>query len=121
PVAGSFVLAPDEGRLGGHGRGLHGVLITWPIEAGRASDSCRNLEVGGGAETCTWGVPKTLSADPSASSLRGLPSGARAPDAPAPRGRDGRRLRAGHLPDRLGDASLAISARVGGLGGREVP
>jgi hypothetical protein len=74
--AASFVLSVDDGRLEGHGRGLHGVLVTWPTDNGRASDSCRNLDVGGGVETCTWGVPKTLSADPSASALRWLPAGA---------------------------------------------
>src|ERR1700678_3760229 len=72
----SFVLSVDDGRLEGHRRGLHGVLVTWPTDNGRASDSCRNLDVGGGVETCTWGVPKTLSADPSASALRWLPAGA---------------------------------------------
>jgi len=50
--------------------------VTWPTDAERASDSCRNLDVGGGVETCTWGVPKTLSADPSQSALRWLPAGA---------------------------------------------
>jgi hypothetical protein len=74
--ASSFVLSLDEGRLEGHGRALHGVLVTWPTDDGRASDSCRNVDVGGGVETCRWGVPKTLSADPSASALRWLPAGA---------------------------------------------
>ena len=36
----------------------------------------------GGVETCTWGVPKTLSADPAQSSLRWEPAGAQVvPDA----------------------------------------
>jgi hypothetical protein len=72
----SFTLALDEGRLEARGHGLHGVVVTWPIDAGRASDACRDLKAEGGVETCTWGVPKTLPADPSASSLRWLPAGA---------------------------------------------
>ena len=72
----SFLLALDEGRLVASGHGLHGVLITWPADPGRASDACRDLKVEGGVETCTWGVPKTLPADPSALSLRWLPAGA---------------------------------------------
>src|SRR5580700_2338475 len=74
--ASSFVMAVDEGRLEAHGRGMRGLLVTWPTDTGRASDSCRNIEVGGGVETCAWGVPKTLPADPSASALRWLPAGA---------------------------------------------
>jgi hypothetical protein len=78
----SFTLFLDEGRLEGRGRGLHGMLITWPTEAARASDSCRDLTGTGGPDACAWGVPKTLSADPSASALRWLPAGAQvAPDA----------------------------------------
>ncbi len=72
----SFTLALDEGRLEARGHGLHGVLITWPAETGRASDTCRDLKAEGGVETCTWGVPKTLPADPSATPLRWLPAGA---------------------------------------------
>ncbi len=74
--ASSFALSLDDGRLEGHGHGLHGVLVTWPTDTGRMSDTCRDLSVVGGGETCTWGVPKTLSADPSASPLRWLPAGA---------------------------------------------
>ena len=78
----SFVLYLDEGRLEGRGRGLRGVLVTWPTDTERASDTCRDLNTGGGAQTCAWGVPKKLSADPSASQLRWLPAGAQvAPDA----------------------------------------
>jgi hypothetical protein len=72
----SFVLSLDEGRLEGHGRGLRGLLVTWPTEVGRASDTCREPNGVGGAEACAWGVPKKLSADPSASLLRWLPAGA---------------------------------------------
>jgi hypothetical protein len=73
----SVVLALDEGRLEARGHGLRGVLVTWPIEGGRASDSCRgDLGAAVGVEACTWGVPKNLSADPSASQLRWLPAGA---------------------------------------------
>jgi hypothetical protein len=72
----SITLALDEGRLEARGHGLHGVLLTWPVETGRASDSCRDLKVEGGTETCAWGVPKTLPADPSGSPLRWLPAGA---------------------------------------------
>ncbi len=72
----SFTLALDEGRLEARGHGLHGVLITWPVDTGRASDTCRDLKAEGGVETCAWGVPKTLPADPSATALRWLPAGA---------------------------------------------
>ena len=74
--ASSFLLALDEGRLVASGHGLHGVLVTWPAESGRASDPCSDLKVEGGSETCTWGVPKTLSADPAVNSLKWLPAGA---------------------------------------------
>ncbi len=72
----SFTLALDEGRLEGSGHGLHGVLITWPTDTGPASDACRDLKAANGVETCTWGVPKTLPADPTASTLHWLPAGA---------------------------------------------
>lgn len=72
----SFTLALDGGRLEARGHGLHGVLVTWPVDTGRASDTCRDLKAEGGVETCGWGVPKTLPADPSASVLRWLPAGA---------------------------------------------
>jgi hypothetical protein len=72
----SFTLALDEGRLEARGHGLHGVLVTWPAETGRASDTCRDLKAEGGVETCAWGVPKSLPGDPSASPLRWLPAGA---------------------------------------------
>ena len=72
----SFTLAVDEGRLEGVGHGLHGVVITWPTDTGQASDTCRDLKAASGVETCTWGVPKSLSADPSASALHWLPAGA---------------------------------------------
>ncbi len=72
----SATLALDEGRLEARGHGLHGVLVTWPTETGRASDTCRDLKAEGGVETCAWGVPKTLPADPSVSPLRWLPAGA---------------------------------------------
>ena len=73
----SFTLALDEGRLEARGHGLHGVLVTWPVDTGRASDACRDLKAEGGVETCAWGVPKTLSADPTrAAPLRWLPAGA---------------------------------------------
>ncbi len=71
----SFTLAIDEGRLEAQGSRLHGVVVTWPSDTGRASDSCRDLKVDGGVETCAWGVPKTLSVDPTASALRWLPAG----------------------------------------------
>jgi hypothetical protein len=78
----SFTLALDEGRLEARGHRLHGVLVTWATESGRASDSCRDLKVEAGVEICTWGVPRTLKADPSATTLRWLPAGAQiAPDA----------------------------------------
>jgi len=77
--AGSFKLALDEGRLEGRGRGLRGVLVSWPTEGGgRAADRCEDPKTDAGKETCAWGVPKTLSADPSTSSLQWMPSGARA-------------------------------------------
>ncbi len=72
----SVTLALDEGRLEARGHGLHGVLVTWPNDTGRISDACRDLKVEAGVETCAWGVPKTLPADPSASPLRWLPAGA---------------------------------------------
>jgi hypothetical protein len=72
----SFTLAIDGGRLEARGHGLHGVLVTWPVETGRASDTCRDLKAEGGVETCAWGVPRTLPADPTASPLRWLPAGA---------------------------------------------
>jgi len=78
----SFALFLDEGRLEGRGRGLRRVIVTWPTESGRASDSCRDVSTAGGTETCAWRVPKTLTADPSASRLRWMPAGAQvAPDA----------------------------------------
>lgn len=74
----SFVLAVDEGRLEGRGHGLRGVTVTWPIEGGgRAGDTCGDPKFNP-TETCTWGVPKTLPADPSASPLQLLPRGAQA-------------------------------------------
>ena len=89
----SFItLALDEGRLEARGHGLHGVLVTWPVDAGRASDTCRDLKADGGVETCTWGVPKTLPADPSASALCGGSPPARSSDptrrSTTPTGRD---------------------------------
>ncbi len=72
----SFTLALDEGRLEARGHGLHGVLVTWPVDTGRASDTCRDLKAEGGVETCAWGVPRTLPGDPSSTSLRWLPAGA---------------------------------------------
>jgi hypothetical protein len=74
--ASSFTLALDEGRLEAKGRGLRGALVTWPVDLSRASDSCRDPRAEGQVETCTWGVPKTLSADPADSALRWLPAGA---------------------------------------------
>jgi hypothetical protein len=53
----SITLAIDEGRLEARGNRLHGVLVTWPAEAGRASDACRDLKTEGGVETCAWGIP----------------------------------------------------------------
>src|SRR5258706_26844 len=50
--------------------------IQAPVGARRGSDPCRDLKAEGGVETCTWGVPRTLPADPSAPSLRWLPAGA---------------------------------------------
>jgi len=74
----SFTLAVDEGRLEGKGHGLRGVTVTWPTEGGeRAADTC-GAPKAAPTETCTWGVPKTLPADPSASSLQWLPRGAHA-------------------------------------------
>jgi hypothetical protein len=71
----SITLAIDEGRLEAHGSHLRGVLVTWPADTGRASDACRDLKADGGVDTCTWGIPKTLSIDPSTSALRWLPAG----------------------------------------------
>jgi hypothetical protein len=80
--ASSFTLALDEGRLEGTGHGLQGVLVAWPTETGQASDACRDVKTVNGVQTCTWGVPKTLSADPSATLLHWLPAGAQnEPDA----------------------------------------
>jgi hypothetical protein len=74
--ASAIVLAVDEGRLEARGRGLQGVLLTWPLDTGRASEACHDLKAEAGVETCTWGVPKTLPGDPGASPLRWLPAGA---------------------------------------------
>jgi hypothetical protein len=77
--AGSFTLALDEGRLEARGRGLRGVLVTWPVSGGgRSADACGDPKTAAGTESCAWGVPKTLSADPTASALRWLPAGAQA-------------------------------------------
>jgi len=81
--ADSFVLALDEGRLEGRGRGMRGVLVSWPTPSGeRATDACTDPKPSGAGEGCTWAVPKSLPADPSATALHWLPAGARIePDA----------------------------------------
>jgi hypothetical protein len=119
----SFVLAVDEGRLEARGRALHGVLVTWPVDTGRASEACRDLKTDAGVDTCTWGVPKTLSGDPSASALRWLPAGAQlGPDTTIydaegkPAAPEGFAITPGRIEvtDLLpSDASLDVSSGVG--------
>src|ERR1700677_598288 len=46
----SILLAVDEGRLEARGRGLHGVLLTWPLDTGRASEACHDLKIDAGVE-----------------------------------------------------------------------
>jgi hypothetical protein len=73
---GSFVLALDEGRLEGRGRGLSGSLVVWPVQGGGlAADRCNDPRLEGRAETCTWAVPKSLSADPASGLLQWRPAG----------------------------------------------
>jgi hypothetical protein len=72
----SFTLAIDEGRLKGRGRALVGTLVSWPTDQGLAADACRDVTSDRGVDNCVWGVPKTVSADPSASDLRWWPAGA---------------------------------------------
>ncbi len=75
--AGSFVLAGDEGRLRGRGRGLAGVIVSSPTAQGLEVDTCTDAKPDAGSETCSWAVPKGISADPSANDLRWWPAGAR--------------------------------------------
>lgn len=79
---GSVVLSLDDGRLQARGRGLRGALVTFPTAKDVGFDTCSDPKVDGGNDVCTWAIPKSLSADPSASNLRWLPAGAlAAPDA----------------------------------------
>jgi hypothetical protein len=72
----SFVLTLDEGRLQGKGRGLAGSLVVWPVQgSGLAADRCNDPRIEGGVETCTWAVPKSLSADPASGLLQWRPAG----------------------------------------------
>lgn len=76
----SFVLRPDEGRLEGRGRGLRGMVVTFPSANGRGGNACHDPKRDGASEVCTWAVPTTT--DGITSSLRWLPAGALAtPDA----------------------------------------
>jgi hypothetical protein len=123
PDVGSFTLALDEGRLEGKGHGLRGVIVTWPTEGGaRAGDVCSEPK-GTGTETCTWSVPKSLPADPTASPLQLLPAGATNSEDAVLFDSDGRRaspltfaLLPGHveivniLPS---DASVDVSSGLG--------
>ncbi|WP_394826734.1 hypothetical protein [Pendulispora albinea] len=73
----SFSLSIDEGRLEGRGRDLKGTVVTFPAAPEQpVFDTCREPQVEGGAEICTWRVPKTVSADPGAGALRWRPAGA---------------------------------------------
>jgi hypothetical protein len=119
----SFTLALDEGRLEGKGHGLHGVLITWPTDTGVGTDVCRDLRASNGVETCTWGVPKTLPADTSATTLHWLPGGAQNLPDMALFDAEGRRAPAETLkitPSRVevldllpSDSSVDVSSGVG--------
>lgn len=134
---GSFVLSLDDGRLEGRGRGLRGTLVSFPNGSagaasnasagpvGVATDTCGDPKVDGASEICVWAVPKTISADPSASVLRWLPAGAlAAPDATI-FGADGKPVPASSLaisPARVEltqllpkDGSVDVSTGVGVL------
>ncbi len=119
-----FTLAVDEGRLDGKGKGMKGVLVTWQVDGGNVgSDTCRDPKTDGGVDACTWGVPKTLAADPSASALHWLPAGARAAADAVIFNADGRKAQLETFaitPSRVeiahilpGDASVDVSPGVG--------
>jgi hypothetical protein len=72
---GSFVLAADEGRARGRGRGLAGVIVSASAAQGLEVDTCRDAKPDAGTETCSWGVPKDISTDPNATTLRWWPAG----------------------------------------------
>jgi len=74
--AASFTLALDEGRLEAKGHGLKDVAVEWPLDQGFAADVCTQPKVDGAIESCSWGVPKTLNAEPGTSALHWLPKGA---------------------------------------------
>jgi len=72
----SIALALDDGHLEVRGRELRGLLVSWPGEHGLATDACRDPRADGATEVCTFHVPKSLSADPTAGTLRWWPAGA---------------------------------------------
>jgi hypothetical protein len=123
PDASAWTLAVDEGRLEGHGKNLRGMIVTWPQEADLGSDTCHEPKGEGGGETCTWGIPKTLSADPIASALHWLPAGARAVDGATLFSADGKKVPPDALaivPSRVevahllpADASIDVSPGIG--------
>lgn len=76
PDPSAFTLALDEGRLKGRGRGLAGMVVSWPADRGLQSDTCRDVAKDGVIESCSWAVPKTLPVDPRANGLRWWPAGA---------------------------------------------
>jgi hypothetical protein len=88
----SVTLALDEGRLRLRGRNLSGVSISWPAAQGLGQSTCHDPKPeGSGAESCTWNVPKTLSSDPTANSLRWWPAGAQVATDAVLFGADGKR------------------------------
>jgi hypothetical protein len=75
---GSFVLAADEGRLRGRGRGLEGAIVSATSSTGQQgfeADTCHGAKNESGQEECSWAVPRTVSSDPSDSGLRWWPAG----------------------------------------------
>jgi hypothetical protein len=74
--AGATTLALDEERLELRGRQLHGVSVAWASDRDTGSDTCHDPRTEAGVDVCTFRVPKTLSADPAAGTLRWVPAGA---------------------------------------------
>jgi hypothetical protein len=78
----AVVFAPDEGRVEVAGKLLSGSVLAWESGEARGSDTCGEPRQENGIDTCTFAVPRGLSADPGETHFRVLPRGSVAtPDA----------------------------------------
>jgi hypothetical protein len=88
---GATLLALDEERIELRGKNLNGVSVAWLTDHEKGADTCHDPRTAGGVEVCTFRVPKAVSADPAAGTLRWLPPGV-SPAADVILGPDGKPL-----------------------------